>query len=222
MSKRQGKLFIIVGTIGLIALTCVNWLILIGLLFLALIIWLASNDINKDSSRYTSTYSSSKVEYKEPKSPLEYSSSPHYIQQKAKHIAESIRMFVDYTISNRNGLIGSNELFSFWGVDVSAYQTLYKRHLDNLIKGLNKLGYGLVPNYQQGHKRLDFNEPCVLYKSQKNLKEIDAYMQDCVRYVATGSRTKSRFNFTYDQMKELGLETFVNRWFRFQNTNRKQ
>lgn len=57
-----------------------------------------------------------------------------------------------------------------------------------------------------------------LITTEKSLKEIDAYMQDCVRYVATGSRTKARFNFTYDQMKELGLETLVNRWFSYKKT----
>lgn len=57
-----------------------------------------------------------------------------------------------------------------------------------------------------------------LITTDKSLKEIDAYMQDCVRYVATGSRTKSRFNFTYDQMKVLGLETLVNKWFSYRKT----
>ena len=49
--------------------------------------------------------------------------------------------------------------------------------------------------------------------TEKSLKEIDVYMQDCIKFVATGSRTKSRFNFTYDKMKELGLQTLVNKWF---------
>lgn len=53
--------------------------------------------------------------------------------------------------------------------------------------------------------------------TEKSLKEIDAYMQDCIRFVATGSRTKARFNFTYDQMKELGLQSLVNRWFTYKN-----
>ena len=57
-----------------------------------------------------------------------------------------------------------------------------------------------------------------LITTEKSLKEIDAYMQDCVRYIATSSRTKSRFNFTYDQMKELGLKTLVNRWFSYKKT----
>lgn len=53
--------------------------------------------------------------------------------------------------------------------------------------------------------------------THKSLKEIDAYMQDCIRYVATGSRTKGRFNFTYSQMKGLGLRTLVNSWYTFRN-----
>ena len=56
-----------------------------------------------------------------------------------------------------------------------------------------------------------------LITTDKSLKEIDAYMQDCVRYIATGKRTKARYNFTYDQMKELGLLTLVNQWYRFKN-----
>mgnify|MGYP003556522851 FL=1 len=98
MSKTKGKLIIIVGAIGFIVLACLNWLIVVGLLFLALIICLASNDINNGDSRYTS--------------------------------------------------------------------------------------------------------------KRGSLQKGEAYM-------ATGSRTKSRFNFTYEQMKELGLETLVNRWFAY-------
>lgn len=54
--------------------------------------------------------------------------------------------------------------------------------------------------------------------TEKSLKEIDAYMQDCIRFVATGSRTKSRYNFTYGQMKELGLQSLVNRWFAYKKS----
>ena len=54
-----------------------------------------------------------------------------------------------------------------------------------------------------------------LITTDKSLNEIDAYMQDCVRYIATGKRTKARYNFTYGQMKELGLLTLVNQWHRF-------
>ena len=52
-----------------------------------------------------------------------------------------------------------------------------------------------------------------LITTDKSLKEIDSYMQDCIRYVATGSRTKSRFNFRYEHMKELGYCSLVNKWY---------
>ena len=54
-----------------------------------------------------------------------------------------------------------------------------------------------------------------LITTDKSLHEIDLYMQDCVRYVATGCRTKARYNFTFEQMKENGLQTLVNRWHKY-------
>ena len=56
-----------------------------------------------------------------------------------------------------------------------------------------------------------------LITTDKSLKVIDSYMQDCVRFIATGSRTKSRYNFTYSQMKGLGLQSLVNKWYSFKN-----
>lgn len=50
--------------------------------------------------------------------------------------------------------------------------------------------------------------------TDRSLKEIDAYMQDCIRYAATGKRTKARFNFRYEQMKELGMKSLVNMWYK--------
>ena len=57
-----------------------------------------------------------------------------------------------------------------------------------------------------------------LITTDKSLKEIDNYMQDCIRYVATGKRTKSRFDFRYEQMKELGLRSLVNMWYKYKLT----
>ena len=57
-----------------------------------------------------------------------------------------------------------------------------------------------------------------LITTDKSLKEIDNYMQECIRYVATGSRTKSRFLFRYEQMKELGLKSLVNVWYRYKGS----
>lgn len=41
------------------------------------------------------------------------------------------------------------------------------------------------------------------------LHELDRYAQDCVRYLITGSRTKSRFNARYGDLKRLGLRSLV-------------
>jgi hypothetical protein len=164
MNQKRKKKLIIVGTIGLIVLACIDLLIAIGVLFIAFIVWIASIDINKEESRYASSYFTSKQEHKGAKTPIEYGTSPHHIQLKSKQVEESIRAFADNLIDSKQGLIKSNDLMSFWGVKPESYQTLHKTHLDSLIHGLRKLGYGIVPNYQQGHKRLDYGESCVLYR----------------------------------------------------------
>ena len=53
-----------------------------------------------------------------------------------------------------------------------------------------------------------------LITTDSSLKQIDSCMQDCIRYVATGKRTKSRFNFSYEQMKDLGMLSLVNMWYK--------
>lgn len=54
-----------------------------------------------------------------------------------------------------------------------------------------------------------------LITNDQSLKIIDHYMQDCIRYISTGSRTKSRFNFRYEYMKELGSISLVYEWYRY-------
>ena len=54
-----------------------------------------------------------------------------------------------------------------------------------------------------------------LITTDRSLKIIDRYMQDCIRYIATGSRTKARFNFRYGQMTELGIHSLVNMWYKY-------
>ena len=56
-----------------------------------------------------------------------------------------------------------------------------------------------------------------LITTERSLKQIDSYMQECVRFVATGIRTKSRFSFRYEKMKELGMLSLVNQWYRSTN-----
>ena len=48
-----------------------------------------------------------------------------------------------------------------------------------------------------------------------SLKAIDEYMQDCIRFLATGKRNKSRYNFTYENIKNSGYRNLVNEYYKF-------
>ena len=53
-----------------------------------------------------------------------------------------------------------------------------------------------------------------LINTAQSLKIIDEYSQSCIRYLATGKRTKAAFNFRYEQIKELGYVSLVNRYYK--------
>lgn len=53
-----------------------------------------------------------------------------------------------------------------------------------------------------------------LITTDKSLKHIDQYMQECIRYIATETHTKSQYNFRYSQMKDLGYQSLVNNWYK--------
>lgn len=52
-----------------------------------------------------------------------------------------------------------------------------------------------------------------LINTDRSLKEIDAYMQQCIRYIMTGTRTKAMYNFRYDEMKLLGYRTLTGEYY---------
>ena len=56
-----------------------------------------------------------------------------------------------------------------------------------------------------------------LINTDKSLKELDAYMHDCLRYTASETHTKARFNYRYEQMKALGYRSLVNEWYKWIN-----
>ena len=58
-----------------------------------------------------------------------------------------------------------------------------------------------------------------LITTDRSLKVLDAYMQDCIRYIVTESRTKSRYNFRYEQIKDLGYRSLVHEWYLPQEQN---
>ena len=46
------------------------------------------------------------------------------------------------------------------------------------------------------------------------LKEIDAYIQQNIRYIVTGRYSKSNYNYRYETMKDLGLRSLVNEYYK--------
>ncbi len=50
--------------------------------------------------------------------------------------------------------------------------------------------------------------------TDKSLHEIDRYAVECLRYLITGSRGKARFNVKYEELKELGLRSLVNEYYK--------
>lgn len=52
-----------------------------------------------------------------------------------------------------------------------------------------------------------------LINTADSLMEIDAYRQRCIRYLATGSNTKSAYRFRYEDMKRLGYVSLVHRYY---------
>ena len=53
-----------------------------------------------------------------------------------------------------------------------------------------------------------------LINTAESLHEIDAYAQQCVRYLATGKHTKAAYNFRYDDIKALGYTSLVNAYYK--------
>lgn len=56
-----------------------------------------------------------------------------------------------------------------------------------------------------------------------SLHQIDLYAQNCIRYLATGTRTKAAYSFRYENMKELGYVSLVNRYYgQWQNADNSE
>lgn len=56
----------------------------------------------------------------------------------------------------------------------------------------------------------------------ESLKVIDNYAQDCIRYLISGSRTKSRFNVRYEDMKALGYRNLVHAYYDYSDEERER
>lgn len=99
-----------------------------------------------------------------PLAPLGYFALPKYIKDKEKHVLQSTKKILENILTEKKGIILSDDLLSLWGVDDHSEKTFPKKYLDNIIDGLRILGFDIIPNYQYGQKRLAYNELCVIHK----------------------------------------------------------
>ena len=51
--------------------------------------------------------------------------------------------------------------------------------------------------------------------TDRSLKEIDHYMQECIRYIYYGKHSKRNYNLRYENIKELGYRSLVNEFHKF-------
>lgn len=52
----------------------------------------------------------------------------------------------------------------------------------------------------------------------ESLHILDLYMQDCIRYIARGNYSKARYQLKYEQIKDMGYLSLVNRFYRYKKT----
>lgn len=76
------------------------------------------------------------------------------------------------------------------------------------------------------HKLLEVNEDSDLTWSlwffpvittSKSLHDVDLYAQDLLRFLISGTHTKSRYNVRYEDLKKLGYKSLVNEYYNFRN-----
>lgn len=85
-----------------------------------------------------------------------------------KQIDESMKQQLSAVLADSRGVIDSNLLLTIMGMSAGSAQTFLKKDLDSLMHKMKQLGFAVVPNYNFGHKRLDYNEPCVIYSFPRN------------------------------------------------------
>lgn len=90
------------------------------------------------------------------------------------------------------------------------------RAAKGFIKAMNRKFYDNGEGTEFSWSRWFF--PCLT--TDEGLKEIDAYMQQYIRYCVTGRHYKGNYRITYEQMKEWGYRSLVHEYYnRFKPTN---
>lgn len=93
------------------------------------------------------------------------------------------------------------------------------RAAKGFIKAMNRKFYDNGEGTEFSWSRWFF--PCLT--TDEGLKEIDAYMQQYVRYCVTGRHYKGNYRITYEQMKDWGYRSLVHEYYKqFKATNPKE
>lgn len=77
------------------------------------------------------------------------------------------------------------------------------------IKTFNRKLFETTPDHDLTWARWYFP----MINTTASLQEVDHYAQECIRYLATGKRSKAAYAFRYEQMKELGYTSLVNCYY---------
>ena len=64
------------------------------------------------------------------------------------------------------------------------------------------------PSFQSSHFSV--------INTTQSLHIIDIYAQDCIRYLVSGTHTKSRYNVRYDDLKSLGYQSLVHAYYSYE------
>lgn len=143
MSKEKKIIYwilVLIVIIVIIIFICTNWVTASVFLILFLSTWMAI---------YT-----------------EIKESENTKKQKNKRIlrSNSIRLHLQTAMDESQGVLNLDKLTSILEVASGDEKTFPKRSLDHIMTTLTSFDYGLVPNYQLGHRRPTYGDMCVVYK----------------------------------------------------------
>ncbi len=79
------------------------------------------------------------------------------------------------------------------------------------IRAMNRKFFGIDDTHDFTWNRWFFPN----ITEDAGLKEIDAYMQEYIRYTITGRHYKGNYRITYDRMKGWGYRSLVNEYYKF-------
>ncbi len=79
------------------------------------------------------------------------------------------------------------------------------------VKRLNRKLYDTSDTHETNWSRWYFP----LITTDKSLKEIDKYTQECIRHIISGRHSKSNYRYTYHQIKQLGYKSLVRNWWAY-------